>query len=55
VLFVHVGITGPTGVLGTELLLSSRRRMILGVEVIFWFISHIMSCQSKMLELHIYS
>jgi hypothetical protein len=26
--------------LGTELSLSSRGRMTLGVEVIFWFISH---------------
>jgi hypothetical protein len=29
--------------LGTELSLSSRGRMILGVEEIFWFISHTLS------------
>jgi hypothetical protein len=38
-----------------ELLLSSRERMTLEVEVIFWFISHTMSCQPKGLGLHIYS
>jgi hypothetical protein len=40
--------------LGTELLLSSRRMMTLGVEIIFWFISHTMSYQPKGLELHIF-
>jgi DMSO/TMAO reductase YedYZ heme-binding membrane subunit len=34
---------------------SHRERMTLGVEAIFWFISHTMSYQTKRLELHIYS
>ncbi len=42
-------------VLGTELSLSSRGRMTLGVGEIFWFISHTMPCQPKRLGLHIYS
>jgi hypothetical protein len=37
------------------LLLSLRKRMTLGVETIFWFISHTMSYQTEGLELHIYS
>jgi hypothetical protein len=34
---------GVDYVLGTELSLSSRGRMTLGVEAIFWFISHTLS------------
>jgi hypothetical protein len=39
----------------TRLLLSSRQRMTIEVETIFWFISHTMSYQPKGLGLHIYS
>jgi hypothetical protein len=42
-------------VLVAGLLLSSRKRMTLEVETIFWFISHTMSCQPEGLGLHIYS
>jgi hypothetical protein len=48
-------ITIHCNLLGTELSLSSRGRMTLGVGTIFWFISHTMSCQPKELGLHIYS
>jgi hypothetical protein len=44
-----------SGVLVVGLLLSLRERMTLGVGAIFWFISHIMSCQPERLGLHIYS
>jgi hypothetical protein len=37
------------------LLLSLRKRMTLGIGVIFWFISHTMPCQPEGLGLHIYS
>jgi hypothetical protein len=52
---VHAQASSTTTLLETELLLSSRERMTLGVRVIFWFISHTMSCQPKGLGLHIYS
>jgi hypothetical protein len=42
-------------VLGTDLSLSSRGRMTLGVGVIFCFISHTMTYQPEGLGLHIYS
>jgi hypothetical protein len=37
--FTHDGRSACL-LLGTEVLLSSRRRMTLGVEAIFWFIFH---------------
>jgi hypothetical protein len=49
------GCLDTHAMLGTELSLSSRGTMTLGVGAIFWFISHTVSCQPKGLGLHIYS
>jgi hypothetical protein len=52
---VSVSMLPRLEVLGTELSLSLRGRMTLGVWTIVWFISHTMTCQPKGLGLHIYS
>jgi hypothetical protein len=51
----HTRLVGSSGVLGTELSLSSRGRMTLGVEAIFWFISlYHNAMPSKGLGIHTY-